>query len=403
VKGRDIQKRDPTSITRILPTIRRISPNATSIELLDDFLKDIKQRGDCQATYLSYRKTCLDFLDFIGTLPIQSVRPRDIRDYLGWLYEQGAANNSLAQRRYALGSFFKHMEMLSVVPISPCRSVPVRKWKRPLPKTLSPGQIEKLIEAAENPRDRAIVTVFYSTGCRLSELVSMRIESIEQGSHGSIRILGKGDKERIVPLNRRALEALEPVIKGRKSGFLFFSPQRPQGNGSLCLSRRGKQLYWLYQWFEKTERDGEVGWRTRNVRLGIGGDTNGNAHTARVRNGRRLEVLTREQAEAKALKFLTETLHRVPRIDTDRPLRARQVWLIVARAGLKAGLGRVHPHMLRHSFATHLLEGGADLVTIQRLLGHENISTSCIYLHTSQKHLGEVMRKFHPHWQERKS
>lgn len=435
-------------LARILPSIRKLPSTAKSVDMMEDFLLDVKLRR-ASRTHENYRAICTDFLNFIGDLPLASVRPVDIREFLAWLSEQGASHNTLVQKRYALGAFFKHLEMLSVVPTSPCRSVGVRKWKRKLPETLTREQIDRLIAATENARDRAIVRTLYSTGCRLSELTGMRIENISWDDRPAAKILGKGDKERLVPLNTRAAAALRSVIGKRKSGFVFESTQRPLGRGTLCVDRGGdwrlvyherikgpdgetccrkhskalgralsvaprvhltrNQYYefWALSWAERSEQ--ATKWKVRHTRF-IGSAKSMNRAEAQARadaflerqfgpNARRsLPTITREEAEAAAGKFLTEMLKRPADPRAERPLAKHAIYNVIRSAGLRAGLGDVHPHMIRHAFALHLLEGGADLVAIQRLMGHESLSTTQIYLRVSQKHLLETMQKYHPHF-----
>jgi site-specific recombinase XerD len=209
----------------------------------------------------------------------------------------------------------------------------------------------------------------------------MRLEDIVRDRRGwSVRVIGKGDKERIVPLNRRAVAALGPVIGSRKNGFVFAAPHRPPGNGSLFLEYRKGRSRWRFEWTEQLENGDEVLSVQKSAWLGKG------------------EALTREEAEAAAHRFIEERLGRTPRPNVERPLAGSRLTVIVKEAGLRAGLGRVYPHMLRHSFATHLHERGADLFTIKELLGHANISTTTIYLHASPGHLRATMEKFHPHW-----
>jgi site-specific recombinase XerD len=375
----------------LLPTFGRLRRNATSLEHLDDFLKDIKIRGDSETTRVSYRATCSDFLNFIEGLPLASVRPRDIRDYLAWRFQQGASHNTLAQLRYALGAFFKFLERVEAVTISPCRAVPVRKWKRPLPHVLSVAQVEKLIQAARTPRDQAIITVFYSSGCRLSELCGMRIENIQRGERWSVRITGKRDKERIVPLNKRAVDALRPLIAGKTSGYVFPARHRRGGTGSIC-TLNGK--YWFLQWTEKTEVDGETARRQRSRALGRLPEA---IRKQATKNGRPLENMTRSEAEEAAAEFMRgQGRNYAPGVE--RHLTKECVGQMIRQAGLDARIGHVHPHMLRHSFATHLHENGADILTIKELLGHSLIATTEIYTHVSQRTMNETMRKFHPHW-----
>ena len=452
-------------IAQILPPFRKISPTAKSIELLEDFLITFKQRGGSENTCRS--QICTDFLNFIGDLPVVSVKPMDIREFLAWLQQQGASWNSLVQKRYALGSFFKHLELLGLVPISPCRSLTVRKWRRKLPETLTREQIDSLVAAADNPRDRAIILTFYSTGCRLSELRHMRIENIAWSEHPVIRILGKGDKERLVVLNPRTIEALKPLIGERRIGFIFDVVQRRPGSGTVFID--SSKRYWMLGWRERVDVPGgeqfvrlryrmlgrvcpakqkqqarpvltreeaeaaadsfvreKLGRQLQSQRPGCIYRTRGNGsiflyhkiywaftwresgRTCRTILGRAcarkrpgwkpcsLPVLTREEAEATADKFLREKLGQQLQ-PQHHELSQCQVGQMIKATGIRAGIGNVHPHMLRHTFAVHLLEGGADLITIQRLLGHENITTTQIYLRVSQNFLFEQYRKYHPH------
>lgn len=344
-----------------------------SLKLLEGFLVYSKQRGYSERTIGSYGETGRDFLDFIGGLPLRAVRAPDIREWMGWLILQGNSRNSLAQKRYGIGSFFKYLELVGAVEYSPCRAVSLRRQVRKLPHTLSVEQIEKLISAAERPRDKAIILTFYSTGCRLSEVAGMRIENIQcEGERAVIRVIGKGNKERLVPLNRRTYSAILPLIGERKSGFIF-----QHASPSVIRDRGSWRLHWREQ-FEGA--DGKIHWRYRGRTIGTFGE------------------LTREQAQRKADEILAEQFRMLSRPEVTGNLQTRQIQKVVCAAARRAGLGKIHVHMLRHSFASHLLEGGADLFTVKELLGHESISTTQIYLHVTQRHLADVMRRCHPHF-----
>ncbi len=357
-----------------------IRPNPASTlaqRLIEDFVVYHEQRSHSPNTIISYRHTAIDFVNFIRDLPIASVRPVDIREYLAWLLEQGASENSIAQKLSAIRAFFNHLELIGVVAVSPARLITRKKPQRKLPHALTVEEIEKMLAAAENPRDRAVIETFYASGMRLTELTNLRIENIDWKAR-SARIIGKGNKERLAPLNKRAVEALRIVVAGRTRGFVFQSNRRPYGNGCLSMLRVDCHLYWHLSWNEEsTTADGETFFIPRWKNLG------------------NVSNLTREQANALADDFMRKI--RTIRPSTERPLTTRAVEDIIARAARRAGL-KTHPHVLRHSFATHLMEGGADVLAVRDLLGHTDISTTSIYLHASPKHLRETLERCHPHF-----
>jgi len=360
--------------------IRALPASTYTQRLIQDFLVYHEQRSYSPHTITSYGHTALDFVNFIGDLPIASVRPVDIREYLAWLIEQGASENSIAQKLCAIRAFFNHLEFIGVLAVSPARLITRKRPQRRLPHALAIEEVEKLIDAAENPRDRAIIETFYASGLRLAELTAMRIENIAWKQPASVRVIGKGNKERLAPLNKRAVDALRIVVAGRTSGFVFHCNRRPQGNGGVTLLKLDGYSYWIVSWEEKTSSaDGESFVTRHTKNLGKGGD------------------LTHEEARALADEFMRK-IGRPIRPSTARPLSTRAIQGIIGGAARRAGLGKVHPHMLRHSFATHLLEGGADILAIRDLLGHVDIGTTGIYLHASPKHLRETLERCHPHF-----
>ena len=348
--------------------------------LLEDFLIFRQQRGYAPKTIESYKGTVKDFLDFTSKIPVAAVKPIDIREYLAWLLEQGASPASVAQKLCAIRAFFNHLEVSGIVVVSPARLIKRKKPQRKLPHTLTVEEVEKLIAAAENPRDRAIIETFYAAGLRLAELTTMRIENIDWKAR-TARIIGKGDKERLAPLNTRAIDALRAVIGKRASGFVFYCDQRPNGNGGVELNQQsGGRSYWIASWSEKTSTaDGENFFIRHTKYLGKGND------------------LTHEEANALGDELMRK-IGRTIRARTEQPLSKRAIADIIGQAARRAGLGKVHAHMLRHSFATHLMEGGADILAIRDLLGHVSVNTTQIYLHASPKHLKDVLVKCHPHF-----
>ena len=246
------------------------------------------------------------------------VTPEAIGDFLGWRKKGGAAAATIKLHAVALRILFRFLVQRKMLERDPTEFLGVPKIERYLPETLSEPEIARLLSAAggKTPleiRDRAIVELLYASGLRVSELCGARLENLDL-DQGFIRVIGKGNKQRLVPVGSGARKALQrylqagrPELVGKKTG------------GEVFLSVRGRKL------------------------------TN------------------------------------------------QRIWQLLVALGKRAGLDKdIHPHMLRHSFATHLLRGGADLRIIQEMLGHADISTTQIYTHVDTSSLQKAHRQFHP-------
>jgi integrase/recombinase XerD len=246
------------------------------------------------------------------------VTPETIGDFLGWRKKGGAAAATIKLHAVALRILFRFLLQRKMLERDPTEFLGVPKIERYLPETLSEPEIAKLLAAAggKTPleiRDHAMVELLYASGLRVSELCNARLENLDL-DQGFIRVVGKGNKQRLVPVGAgarkalaRYLEAGRPELVGKKTG------------GEIFLSVRGHRL------------------------------TN------------------------------------------------QRIWQLLGELAKRAGLDKdVHPHMLRHSFATHLLQGGADLRIIQEMLGHADISTTQIYTHVDTRGLQKTHRQFHP-------
>ncbi len=275
----------------------------------------LAERGASPHTVRSYRADLLDCVAFLerrglGVLPDADARV--VRGYLADLHARGLARTSIARRLATLRSFFRFLMRRGRARVNPAREVKTPSLPGRLPAHLPIDQSDALFrqplgDEEADRRDRAILEVLYAAGVRVAELAGLDVEDVDL-REGSVRVLGKGRKERIVPLGRKAVEALQ-----------LYLGTRAHARGAIFRNARGGRL-------------------------------------------------------------TVRSLHRI--------VRAR------ARA---AGLaGRVTPHTLRHTFATHLLDAGADLRLIQELLGHARLTTTQRYTHVSAERLAKVYDGAHP-------
>jgi len=274
-----------------------------------------------------------------------------IRGYLAWLDQQKEKKTSLARKLATLRSFFKFLTREERMESNPAAEVRTPKLPQSLPRVLTKDDANALMEfpagdALRDLRDRAILETLYSTGARVSELVGIDQEDLNQ-SEGLVRLRGKGRKERIVPIGGIAVEAI----------------RRYQEAGRTCdvgraTSTKSKRIIPSVERQTSDIESGEshVAHRTSNFR--------GPVPVFRNLRGTRLT---------------TRSLER-----------------IVGRYSSRLAGGRISPHALRHSFATHLLDEGADLRAIQEMLGHASLTTTQKYTHLATDHLLEVYDRAHP-------
>ena len=270
----------------------------------------------------AYRRDLVDFTGFLGRPPT-SASADELQAWLAALRSRGLAPASVARKAAAARTFFRHLALLGVRTDNPAAEVALPRRRRRLPRSLTPAEVERLIDAANGVspralRDRALVELLYGGGLRVSEAVGLERASVDLENR-VVRCVGKGDKERLVPLGRQAVEAVRR----------YLSRGRPH------LDRRHRPELFL------------------NAQGG--------------------------------------------------PLTRAGAFLILRRLAAKGGLEpeRVHPHLLRHSFATHLLEGGADLRSVQEMLGHADLGTTEIYTHVSERRRRETYFRAHPHARRR--
>ena len=300
---------------------------------IDDFLAYLAvERGLAPATLRAYRGDLLDFRTSLDD------RPRDRWDrspdaavhYLADLGRRGAggerdgsrslAPSSRRRRAAALKGFYRFAYGEGVISVDVASHLDLPRPARRLPDTLDVEEVERLLEAASagGLRDRVLLELLYAAGLRVSEAVGLDRDDLSLDG-GFVRVIGKGDKERLVPVGDVALDWLVAWLDEGRPPLVALHHVEPVRGGPLFLGDRGRRL-------------------------------------------------ARQQA-----------------------------WAAVHAAAARSGLGgRVSPHTLRHSFATHLLEGGADLRVVQELLGHASISTTQLYTHLTGERIRDVYRRAHP-------
>lgn len=270
----------------------------------------------------SYESDITKFLSHLNDADISDlneVGSNDISDYFNILRDLGISSSTSARYLSAIKGFFKYLSTQEYIERDPAEILSARITERKLPIVLSFYEINKIIEAPDTSnilgiRDRAMLELFYSCGLRVSELINLKISDLYFEDE-VIRVLGKGSKQRIVPIGSSAVEWITEYLKKVRPSL----ERKLKSENIIFLNRRGTKL----------------------SRMGI--------------------------------------------------------WKIVDRYVKEAGIEKeFHPHTFRHSFATHLLEGGADLRAVQEMLGHADISTTQIYTHIDKDFIKQIHRDFHP-------
>jgi len=354
------------------------------LELIQDFFIYGKQRGYSRNTLKSYRFALIDWFDFFQGPDLRTIKVPDLREWLHWLVSRGVSRDTINLRLYALRAFLDRGVLHGLIPFNPARQMKMRRLYRPLPDVLTEKEVDRLIRAARTLRDRALMETLYATGGRRSEVAAMTIENIKWDERCA-RVLGKGQKERLVPLVPRAVKYLRAYLKNRDTGPVFITPMQTEQLRSQWggVSLQDGKTWYVY-WWEGSGKEH----RHRGKRIG----TLGEYPTPELARKKARELLADQKGVLGPRAFTYQRHAPVRAITVD------EIGRIVARLAKKAGLRHVHPHMLRHSFATHLLENGADLRTIQELLGHASISTTQIYTHVSFAHMRKTMETCHPRW-----
>ena len=339
--------------------------NKPNLQLAQKFGEWLVALRFSRAIYQSYMKVAYKFCSFLGNRSIQVANHLDVRLFLIEVMKQNLAVEGFNRHLYALRRFFDFLYLGGVVDSVVPRFVVGRHWKRLPPTVLSENQIAAFIRSAKSQRDRAMVELLYATGCRVGELVQIRVEDLDFRRR-TVRVVGKGSG-RTVFFGKHASVALRAYLHGRTSGALFYS-EHPKQKG--CVGWNGR------------------GWCAYFIDYGRG---KVNAHRtalylAKAGSYRQAWCLFKRKVSSARLSCPFK----------QKPISRDVVARAVHVAAWRAGIGRVTPHMVRHSYATHLLDHGADIRQIQELLGHASLLTTQIYTRVAPTELSRIYRRCHP-------
>ena len=294
--------------------------NLNSEILIDNFIDELwLEKGLSKNTLTAYRNDIQTFSNWYKGNSLLEVERVDLLDYLADRLKQGFSSRSTARSLSSLRAFYSHLTVRHNLKEDPTSRVESPKLGKSLPKTLSEEEVERLIQAPDvdddiGLRDRAMLELIYACGLRVSELISLDISNINL-RQGVIRVLGKGEKERLVPMGEEALHWIERYINKSRPNFIKADNKITE----VFLSKRGKAMTRQTFWY-------------------------------RLKEYAQLASINKE----------------------------------------------LSPHTLRHAFATHLINHGADLRTVQLLLGHSSLSTTQIYTEVARHRMKELHNEHHP-------
>jgi integrase/recombinase XerD len=271
-------------------------------------------------TVAAYRRDIRRFHHWLEDRTISRLKIADLSDFVAWLHSLKLAPASIARHIVAMRMYFRYLQLEGVLLENLAELLGSQKlWQR-IPEVMSPTMVSRFLEAPRRSdaywrRDRALLELLYATGCRASELSNLKVADVHL-DQGFCKCHGKGNKQRMVPLGRKAVAAVQDYLQEERPQLAALATTSPSW---LLLSRRGRRL------------------------------------------------------------------------------RREAIWELVKKYAARASIStKISPHTLRHSFATHVLAGGADLRQVQEMLGHASIATTQVYTHVDQTRLKKVHRQYHP-------
>lgn len=315
-----------------------------------------------------YNRVANRFLGYWGRRHFSQVTHLDVRKFILKMGDRDLSGEIVHRYLWALRSFFDFLCMNGIADRSAPRLVRSRPTQRPLPRALSRQNVQRLLKATDNVRDRALLEVYYSTGCRISEVIGVRLEHVDFRKR-TIFVSGKSGDRRVF-FSGTAKKWIFKYLNGRQSGYLFESQHLIQRG---CVSWNGKG--WVGYWLDYKRFNGEG--RQRSKYLGC------EKAMSRSEAWRRFKMLVPDPDEGHPRK-------------KPHPLTRSRVSSIFRTTAFRAGLRHVTSHNLRHSFATHMLDNGADIRHVQELLGHISLASTNQYAHVASVPITTAYRRFGP-------
>lgn len=304
---------------RVTPAAPTATPSTNWHQKFTDYL-----RSEChlsENTVAAYGRDLKKLLNWLGTRPINKMTLTDLSHFISSLQKDKLAASSISRAIVSTRMFFKYLQLESVIQDNPTELLATQKMWQRIPKVLTPAAVDRFLAAPkrydlQGLRDRAILELLYATGCRVSEVSNLLLANVHL-KESYCQVEGKGSKQRMVPLGKRAIAAVTDYLTNVRPQLV--AGKDPHSVPWLVLSRSGKRL------------------------------------------------------------------------------RREAIWELVKRYALRSDVDpSISPHTMRHSFATHLLAGGADLRQIQEMLGHASIQTTQIYTQVETSRLKRIHAKFHP-------
>jgi len=294
--------------------------NKESVNLIDGFIDNIwLEKGLSKNTLSAYRQDLMNFSSWLKNKSLLKVKKTELLEYLSYRLKEGYSSRSTARSLSSLRAFYSFLVNKSNIQENPTLKIESPKLGHSLPKVISEAEVEKLLNAPNTKepiglRDRTMLELLYACGLRISELISLDLLNINL-RQGVVKVLGKGSKERLVPMGEQAMDWLERYIDYGRVELI----NENSNTSTLFLSKRGK------------------------------------------------------------------------------PMSRQTFWYRIKGYASKAGVNEdLSPHTIRHAFATHLINHGADLRTVQILLGHTSLSTTQIYTEVARQRMKELHSKHHP-------